>query len=291
LLRRREFLKGVGAAGLFGILPAERLLGALSAAASGAGYYLTGPRLGTLQAMTYRLIPGPSDGVGPLNTPPETDPGAREAMCYRYIDILLGAFTFDPPMIHAGGPFSNRHGGAIDDFAHFLPLDRQAELGWRIRIEGSRGIKEREFAGPVQGLQQTYDIGLDDIDARAMSMFSAHFVDLTSPQQDALLLQAANPSDAASGFIGLVLGQTLEAMYGAPEYGGNQGLAGWSNVHFDGDVQPQGYTPVQVSTPDPGAPPLAPTRAGMLPQLAPGFAGAPAPRDRPWQGRRPFKRG
>ena len=111
-------------------------------------------------------------------------------------------------------------------------------------------------------------------------LFAVHFAALTGPQQDLLLLQAAAPNDTAAGFIGLALGQTLEAMYGAPEYGGNQGLAGWANIGFDGDVQPQGYTPTQVSQPDPGAPPLAATHAGLLHQVAPQLAGVATPRDK-----------
>ena len=49
---------------------------------------------------------------------------------------------------------------AMTNTAHFVPMDRQAELAWRIRLEGSRGIGEREFAGPVIGLQQLYRDGL-----------------------------------------------------------------------------------------------------------------------------------
>lgn len=291
-LARRTFLKGIGSVGVFGILPADRVLRALAAGPRTGGYYLSASRLAIMQAMTYRFIPGPLDGPGPLNTPPDSDPGAREAQCYRYIDILLGAFTFDPPMIHAGGPFSNHHGSAVDDFQHFVPLDAHAELGWRIRIEGSLGMKDREFAGPVQGLQQSYNAGLDDIDARANSMYGSGFAALTGAPQDTILLQAAeNPGDADNGFVTMAFGHTLEAMYGIPEYGGNQGLAGWANIGFDGDVQPQGYSDAQVSEPDAGAPPLTAAEARQVAAMAPLFRGVVTPRDRFWIGRRPFKRG
>jgi len=290
-LGRREFLKGAAAAGLFSILPGARVAEVLAAYPASGGYYLTARRLATLSAMTYRMIPGPLDAPGPLNTPPETDPGAREAHCFRYVDILLAAFTFDPPMIHAGGPFSNRYGSSVDDFASFVPLDAHAELGWRIRIEGSRGIKAREFAGPVQGLQELYDAGLDDMDSRAMSAYGMHFADVPGAGQDALLLQAASPQDNDSGFIAMVFGHALEAMYGAPEYGGNQGLAGWTNIAFDGDVQPRGYSPTEVSTTDPGFPPFPMNELGIIGRVAPLLGGAPTPRDRFWLGRRPFHRG
>ena len=38
-------------------------------------------------------------------------------------------------------------------------------------------------------------------------------------------------------------------MYGAPEYGGNQNLAGWQSIELEGDVQPRGYTDAEVSEP------------------------------------------
>src|SRR5580658_1368367 len=86
-------------------------------------------------------------------------PGAEEAGVADYIDTFLGAFTFDPPRIWAGGPTSGRHGGEAA-FGHFVPLSRLDELAWRMRIEGSQGIPEREFNGPVVGLQQRYREGL-----------------------------------------------------------------------------------------------------------------------------------
>ena len=33
-----------------------------------------------------------------------------------------------------------------------------------------------------------------------------------------------------------------QAAYAAPEYGGNQGTVGWSQIHFEGDSQPLGYS-------------------------------------------------
>src|SRR5580700_5399445 len=86
-------------------------------------------------------------------------PGAEEAGVADYIDILLGAFSFDPPRIWAGGPTSGRMGGDAR-FATFHRLSRLDELAWRMRIEGSQGIPEREFNGPVVGLQERYRTGL-----------------------------------------------------------------------------------------------------------------------------------
>src|SRR5262245_42951285 len=82
-------------------------------------------------------------------------PGAGAAGAADYVDVVLGAFEFDPPRIWAGGPYSGRAGGDAG-FDEFLPLSRVEELAWRTRIEGSRGMREREWNGPVRGWQEIY---------------------------------------------------------------------------------------------------------------------------------------
>src|SRR5437899_1389043 len=76
------------------------------------GRFLDAHQLDTLRAVAARLIPGPPD---------DPDPGAVEAGAPEAVDLLLAAFTVDPPLIHAGGPFSNRAGADHDDFADFVP--------------------------------------------------------------------------------------------------------------------------------------------------------------------------
>ena len=86
-----------------------------------------------------------------LVLPPHGEfPGGGASGCAEYVDRTLGAFTFDPPRIWAGGPYSGRAGGA-PGFDAFLPLSRVEALAWRTRIEGSRGLAEREWNGPVRG--------------------------------------------------------------------------------------------------------------------------------------------
>ncbi|MEA2645727.1 MAG: gluconate 2-dehydrogenase gamma chain [Chloroflexota bacterium] len=290
---RRSFIKAAGAVGLLGLLPPGRVLDLLAAppGPGQAGQFLSADQLDTLRALCWRLVPGPLDGPGLLNPPPGSpDPGAREALCAEAIDILLGAFNFDPPMVHAGGPFSDRHGPTHNDFADFVALDKHAELGWRIRLEGSLGLPEREFAGPVEGLQETYQAGLAHLDATAQSRFGADFKDLSSVQQDLLLTDQSDQQ--LQGFVGTALSNVFDAIYGPPEYGGNQGLAGWGYTNWDGDVQPQGYTDDQVSTLGASpVPPLHPAAALAAIKLAPGLAGRAASNSSPWAARRPFKRG
>lgn len=160
-------------------------------------------------------------------------PGGREARIADYIDGLLGAFTFDPPRIWAGGPYSGRHGGA-DGFHAFVPLTPLQELAWRTRIEGSLGRPEREFNGSVVGWQEQYRDGLEAL--------GADFTDLDPDGQDARL-------DAAPAFKALLYSHACEGMYGDPVYGGNHDGAGWRFIAFAGDVQPRGWTDVEVTEP------------------------------------------
>jgi hypothetical protein len=175
-------------------------------------------------AACERLIPE-IDGVGP---------GARRAGVADYIDRALGAFSFDPPRIWAGGPFSGRHGGAAS-FADFEPLPPYAELAWRMRIEGSQGIPEREFNGPVVGWQERYREGL--------AALGDDFASVDEAEQDRRLDAAPEP------FRELLHQHACEGMYAAPEYGGNRDLVAWQAIGFLGDVEPRGYTDAEVREP------------------------------------------
>lgn len=282
-MTRRVFVSAAGAIGLLGLAPPGRVRTLLdSAQVTGApGRFLTAGELDVLMALTDRLVPGP---------PEDPTPGALEAGVAHAIDLLLAAFELEPPLIHAGGPFSDRAGSRHDDFAHFVPLDRQAELGWRIRLEGSRGIPEREFAGPVTGLQVIYRHGLAHLDRRSRRAYGIGFAGALPNQRDELL---ADRRDAKlQSFIGAALANTLEAMYGLPEYGGNRGLVGWSSNGWVGDTQPRGFSPARVTIPDRGPDrgrALAPDALTGIRGL-PDLSGRPTPREEWWGGRGRFGR-
>jgi len=164
-------------------------------------------------------------------------PGSASAGVADYVDGLLDAFSADPPRIWAGGPFSGRHGGLADDepgFQGFLELGPIEELAWRTRIEGSRGIPEREFNGPVRGLQEEYADGL--------AALGEDFASATNSEQDQRL-------DAVPEFKALMYRHACEGMYGDPVYGGNRDGAGWTAIGFAGDTQPRGWTDVEVRGP------------------------------------------
>ena len=173
-----------------------------------------------VEAACERLIP-PVDG----------HPGASALGVVDYIDQLLGAFTVDPPRIWAGGPFSGRAGGEAS-FGHFHDLSDLEALAWRTRIEGSQGLPEREFNGPVRGWQEDYRDGL--------AALGADFATLDGDEQDRRL-------DAVPRFKQLLYEHACEGAYGAPEYGGNPGGAAWDAIQFPGDSQPRGYTDEEVS--------------------------------------------
>jgi hypothetical protein len=234
---RRTFLKVAGVGGLLAFVPAVRWASVRAdAPAHGVhGRFLDAHELDTLRAVTGRLVPGPSD---------DPDPGALEAGAAEAIDALLGAFTFDPPLVHAGGPFSDRGGTRENEMAEFVPLDALAARGWRLRLEGSRGRHELEFGGPVTGLQELYRSGLADLDRRARPG-ATDFASAPTAVQDRLLRDPA-----VTEFAALVLSDTLDAVYGAPEYRGNRHLVGWRPTRWPGDVQPRGYTDREVSEPD-----------------------------------------
>ena len=182
--------------------------------------FFTDAELEVVAAAAERLIPAGG-----------AHPGARAGGAAAYVDHLLGAFTVDPPLVFAGGPFSGRAGGAAS-FVDFTPLSPLEELAWRTRIEGSRGIAEREFNGPVVGWQEQYRV--------AIVALGDDYATVDGDEQDRRL--AAQPE-----FRELLYTHACEGLYGAPEYGGNPDGSVWRAIDFPGDVQPRGYTDEEVS--------------------------------------------
>jgi hypothetical protein len=181
-----------------------------------------------LDAATARLVPGPHDD------PHETEPGAREAKAADYIVGLLGALDVHPPVIYAGGPFSDRAGAEHDDMAHFLPLNHALRDHWRARLAE---------------LVAAYHAGLAKLDELAGGDFAA------APPADQDVALAENPEvdhlpAENSGFTDLLFQHTIEGCYSVPEYGGNADGALWETIEFPGDVQPRGYDDHEVTDAD-----------------------------------------
>jgi hypothetical protein len=140
------------------------------------------------------------------------------------------------------------------------------------------------------GLQEIYRHGLAYLDQRSHRAYGVGFASASAKQRDELL---ADQRDAKlQSFIGAALANTLEAMYGPPEYGGNRGLIGWSSNGWVGDTQPRGFSRVRVTAPD-----RAPGRGRAIAADAstgiPGLldlSGRPTPRAAWWLGRGRFGR-
>jgi len=185
-----------------------------------APVWLTPAEHRTVAALLDLLVP--RDGVSP---------GAGEAGGADYVDQLLGAFTFDPPRIWAGGPYSGRFGGDAG-FSEFLELSRLEELAWRTRIEGSRGLPEREWSGPVRGWQEGYREGV--------AALGPSYLELDDEA-------AFGALDDVGELRALLFDHACEASYGAPEYGGNRDGGGWRAIRYAGDVQPRGWSDEEVA--------------------------------------------
>ncbi len=214
---RRAVLGGLGllplAAGVWGILP--------TASADTAYRFLSPHQAAVLDAATRRLIPGPEDNPLELGCP-----GAHEANVVGFLDNMLAAFSFSPPLVHAGGPWSNRAGGTEDFMAEFVPLDRAQTYGWQQRIADYR---------------EQYTNGIALLDQQA----GGDFTSVSKVRQDLILGHGK-----AESFTTLLFGHTIEAMYAVPEYGGNANLVGWQDIKFPGDNQPRGYTDAEVEAPE-----------------------------------------
>ena len=231
-LSRRDFIKGAGLLPLAAALQGPVLSRALADTSTGYRFF-TAHEADVVREATARIIPGPQDD------PSETGhPGAREANVVRYIDTMLAAFSFHPPRIFAGGPFSNRAGASRDDMARFLPVPRMRRLGWEKRLAR---------------LKRTYRNGVKQLDAMAST---GDFSTASQQEQDSILSQTTD-------FTDVLFQHAIEGTYCVPEYGGNHGRSGWTEIKFPGDSQPKGYTAKQVSSSD-GPDPVDPAIAAFV---------------------------
>jgi Gluconate 2-dehydrogenase subunit 3 len=206
------------------VLAADGCTSSSSSANPRTFLFFTSHQAAVVEAATARIAPGPSDDPAEAG-----HPGAREADVTGYIDSMLGALAAlddAAPRIFAGGPWSNRHTSGPDLMARFMTLDPVARIAWRRRL---------------QGWQEQYRNGIATLDKLA----GGDFTKARAAAQDKILA-----GSAASSFTSLLFEHTIEGLYSAPEYGGNQNLAGWKDISFPGDIQPRGYTPDEVSRSD-----------------------------------------
>lgn len=171
--------------------------------------------------------------------PPDDQPGGAALGAVAYIERLLQAFDSSPPAIFADGPFSGRTPAADgtvppNDFARFIELDRVSEAAWRLHVLGGTapdGTKKRSLYAQLAD-------GLD----KAIALRGPDLGELSAQERADLF------DDQDEEWKSLMVDLVTEAAFAAPEYGGNPELAGWRMIHFEGDSQPQGYSPISGST-------------------------------------------
>jgi gluconate 2-dehydrogenase gamma chain len=200
-------------------------------ASAGSPRFFTSHEAAVIEDATARIAPGPGDDPAEAG-----HPGAREAGVTHYIDMMLGALSAlgggdrgsgaPPPMIFAGGPWSNRHTSGPDLMTSFSALDPVARIAWRRRLAA---------------WQQQYRQGIATLDKLA----HGDFTKAGPADQDKILA-----SSQVSTFTALLFEHTIEGMYAVPEYGGNRGLVGWKDISYPGDSQPRGYTSDEVQRSD-----------------------------------------
>lgn len=176
---------------------------------------------------TACLIPGPQDDDREAG-----HPGAREADVVRYIDRLLAALDHRPPLLFAGGPWSDRAGGTVNHTARFTALSPPQRFGWQRRLTAWR---------------EEYRTGIELLDRLADKPF-----ELT----DAVERDRVLRHEHAVPFRDTLFDHAVEGMYALPEYGGNRALVGWHDIAFRGDNLPDGYAARRVSQSD-GPDPVA----------------------------------
>lgn len=179
--------------------------------------------------------------------PPDEQPGGAALGTVEYIERLLTAFEYDPPLLYADGPFSDRNAVPLPDgspsnvhpensFTRFLPLTREQEISWRLTLYGSAGTPggatNDKLLGPIVGWRELCRSGLADaaqLAGQPVDTLDADGLDNLWPK-------------LRGDFVNFFVPRLFEAVFGAPEYGGNRELAGWKLAHYDGDTLPLGYT-------------------------------------------------
>lgn len=197
-----------------------------------------------------RVLAAMANAIYPAD---EVSPGAGDLGAVEFIEALLTAFEYDPPRIHAAGPFSGRqpfpdaNGNASttfppDQFDAFLPLSRVQEAGWRLRIFGSAGVPgggpNDAVLGPIVGLRDLIRDGI----AAAIDASPTPIDQLDDTKLEGLYgLLAVEVRDALDLLV-------LQSVFSNPEYFGNKDLGGWHSIYFEGDSMPLGYSRVSGMT-------------------------------------------
>lgn len=217
-LSRRALLGAVSLVPLAAMVP-ELLADAKAASPGTPLRFFNAHQAAVVDAATRRIAPGPEDD--PLEA---GHPGAHEANVVRYIDTMLSLFSFNPPKLFTGGPYSNRNTKGPNYMERFTPPDVAQANAWKKRIAG---------------LRAEYIAGVKLLDSKA----GGDFTSLPGLRQDVILAGG----DAVGEFRSILFQHTIEGMYSVPEYGGNANLVGWKEIGWPGDRHPKGFSDREMS--------------------------------------------
>ncbi len=231
---RRELIRWAAATSILSGIPLGCGAGALPAPPWKPAF-LTADEAATLEALADTVLPPDADGSR----------GGKALGAVAFVDRLLTALD-GAPRLHAEGPYSGRApfgdgaGGAAkaspaDGFLTFGPLDRVNAQAWRLTLFGSAGVEggapNEAMLGAVVGLRDEVRGLLADARKLAPDLAQRPLADR---------LRSFN--QLAERHRDLAIELICQAAWSAPEYGGNAAIAGWSQIHFEGDSQPLGYS-------------------------------------------------
>jgi len=129
-----------------------------------------------------------------------------------------------------------RSGGKLEFLTPDQAVEVEAVASQIIPTDGTPGAREagsvhfidRALASFDRSQQAVYTKGLDDLQAKARQMGAARFSALSSAQQIQLLKGIEK-----TPFFNAVRVHTIIGFFSNPEYGGNNGKAGWKLIGFE----------------------------------------------------------
>lgn len=179
-----------------------------------------------VEAFTARLIPGTPD-----------NPGAREACVTNYIDRKLAEHKSFATTTYFHPPFAKPakgHGPGFADGTIYVAEDELPRYGFQSSLTP----------------QQSYRLGLEELDAYSRKLHHRPFRELSDGQQDAIIGDLEDDKvksfvkPTGSGFFDMLLNDTYEGMFVDPIYGGNRDFAGWKLIGYPGAQR--SYTPAEL---------------------------------------------
>ena len=97
----------------------------------------------------------------------------------------------------------------------------------------------RQLEGDSHHLLTSYRLGLDAMDAEAVTAYGQHFADLYTARQEALIANLERGVTGtlwitpAAAFVSTLIHHAAEGYYAEPAQGGNHGAKSWAMVGFD----------------------------------------------------------